>query len=577
MRRTTPWRLIGYVMPYLWVTLVGVTMTAISAGIAILLPLVFGNGLIDQVLLKRENLHLLNLIAGGILLLYAVKGIFNYGQTYILAFAGQKVVYDLRNAVFQHLQRLSLSFYERSRTGETISRVTNDMTLVQNALSTSVRDFVHDFLLLVGIGVAVFVIHWKLSLVTFLVLPIIGLAVNAYGGRIRRFTGQMQERVAEISTQLQETMTGIRVVKAFTMEEQERQRFTGKNEETFRAGMKTAQMMATVFPVVEFFMVLGVVIVLWYGAREVVAGRLTPGELVAFMGLMTMISAPVNGVTRTINQFQQAFAAADRVFALLDEEIEVKEAHRTVELKKVQGTISFENVSFSYQAGEEVLHNINLKVQPGEVVALVGPSGAGKTTLVNLLPRFYDPAEGVVRIDGVDLRKAAIRSLRANIGLVPQETILFGVSVAENIRYGRPNAEFDDIVEAAKLANAHDFITKLTDGYDTLVGERGVSLSGGQKQRVAIARAILRNPRVLILDEATSSLDTESEALVQEALERLMHNRTTFVIAHRLSTIMHANRIVVMSGGRIVETGTHAQLLEQDGLYKRLFEAQFRT
>jgi subfamily B ATP-binding cassette protein MsbA len=552
-------------------------MTLFSAVIQLALPLVFGRGLVDRVLIERQNLYLLNLIAVGTLAFFVVKGLLNYGQIYILAYAGQRMVYDLRNAVFEHLQRLSLSFYERTRTGETISRVTNDVSVVQNAMISGIRDFVNDAFMLMGITVAVFWLHWRLSVVTLLVLPLVGMAVNIYGTRIRSFTGQVQERVADISTQLQETLTGIRIVKAFTMEKQEQERFVGRNEQTFRAGMKSAQVMATVFPVVELLMAFGLVVVLWYGVREVVAGRLSSGELIAFVSYVSMTAAPINGITRTLNQFQQSFAAADRIFALLDEEIEVTEARRPLELKTVEGRVAFENVTFAYKAGHDVLQDVNLTVCPGEVVALVGPSGAGKTTLANLLLRFYDPTEGRVTLDGVDISKVTLRSLRSYIGLVPQETILFGVSVAENIRYGRQDARFEEIVEAARLANAHDFISELPQGYNTLVGERGVALSGGQRQRVAIARAILRNPRVLILDEATSALDTESEVLVQEALERLMRNRTTLVIAHRLSTIMHADRIVVLDGGHVVEQGTHSELLEIQGLYRRLYEAQFRA
>jgi subfamily B ATP-binding cassette protein MsbA len=573
--RSTSRRLLTFMVPYFGATLFGIVLVALSALMQLVLPIALGRGLFQTVLIEKRDPQLLNLIAAGTIALFAVKGVFSYGQMYMLSYAGQRLVHDLRKVVFEHLQRLSLSFFERSRTGDTISRLTNDLTVVQNTLITGLRDFVHDAILLVGIVAAVFWLHWRLALVALLLFPLIGLTIKVYSGKIRYFSGQMQEKVAEIAAQLQETLTGIRVVKAFTMEDEERARFASKNEESFQAGMKSAQMMATVFPVVELLTVLGLVGVLWYGVGEVVAGNLLEGDLIAFLSYLGMAAAPINGITRSVNQFQQGLAATDRVFAILDEEFEVQEVPQPVKLNNVQGRVAFENVTFAYRPGLDVLEDVSLVVEPGEVVALVGPSGAGKSTLANLVPRFFDPTRGRVTIDGIDVSTVSIRSLRSQIGLVPQETILFGVSAAENIRYGRPDASPTEIEEAARLANAHEFLRELPHGYDTLVGERGVALSGGQKQRLAIARALLRDPRILILDEATSNLDAESEALVQEALERLMHDRTTLIIAHRLSTVMNADRIVVMDGGHIVEEGDHAQLMAKDGLYRRLYEVQY--
>ena len=417
----------------------------------------------QRVLIEKQDLRYVNLLAVGTLAVYAVKGIFQYGQIYFLAYSGQRLVHDLRSAAFDHLQRLSLSFYERNRTGETISRLTNDLTVVQEAVTAGWRDFIHDVLLLIGVLVAAFWIHWRLTVVALLVFPLVGFTINVFSGKIRFFSRQMQDKVAEIAAQLQETLTGVRVVKAFTMEEQERARFAGTNKQTFVAGMKSAQAMATVFPVVELLTVLGMVAVLWYGVHEVVAGRLLEGDLIAFIGYIGMTAAPINGITRAINQFQQGFAAADRVFSLLDEEIEVKERRKPHELKSVEGRAAFENVHFSYRPGVPVLEDINLTVEPGEVVALVGPSGAGKSTLVNLVPAF-DPTHGRVTIDGIDISTVSLRSLRSHIGLVPQETILFGVSAADNIRCGRPGASMERVIEAARLANADGFISSLPPG-----------------------------------------------------------------------------------------------------------------
>ena len=574
--RSTLKRLLFFLSPGKWLISAALLLICLSAGVQLIIPIYFGRVFLDQILIGGQNLHLLNIIALSVLGLFLIKGIFNYGQVYLLAYAGHKLVYDLRNSLFAHLQRLSLRYYDQTRTGETIARMTNDITLIQTGLTTGLRDFLMDILTLLGILVFLFYLHWRLSLITLVTFPLVILAVNIYGRRIRRFTGLMQEKVGDISSQLQETFIGIRVIKAFTMEEGERERFKARNYQTLQAGMKSAQTLATVTPVVELFMVAGMVLVFWYGAQEVVKGHLTTGELTAFIGYLGMASAPINGLTRAISLFQQSLAAGDRVFQLLDEEVEIKEPPHPIVLPEVRGRVVFENVAFAYRSGEPVLENINLTVEPGEVVALVGKSGTGKSTLVNLLPRFYDPTAGRVTLDGHDLRSLNIKWLRSQIGLVPQETILFGVTIGENIRYGRPEASQSEVEEAARRANAYDFIMRLPQGFETVVGERGVTLSGGQRQRIAIARAILRNPRLLILDEATSSLDAESEITVQEALSRLMKERTTFVIAHRLTTVMGADRILVIEDGTIAEEGSHEELLSKGGLYCQLYEAQFR-
>jgi len=566
----TGYRLILYVKPYwkeLIVTLIAMTIVSL---INLSYPYLFGNFLIDQVLIDGGNLTLLNLIVIGTLLLALLKGVFSYFQRYLTSYVGQRVVTNLRDEVFQHLQRMSVGFLEAQRTGELIARITSDVAQIQMIISSGLISLFSQSFLLVGIIVAVLVINWRLALLTLAVLPLIVYVVSKASHRIRGISHRVQEKIADLTSVLEETFSGIRVVKAFTMEKHEAKRFAQENEASFDANMKSAQALAFLTPTVEILYVVGLAIVLWFGGLEVLHGRLTTGRLVTFFTYIGMIGTPITTLTNTINSFQQALAGADRLFEILDYEDDLKDAPNAIELPKIEGEVEFRNVNFSYCPGQEILSGINLKVAPGEIVALVGPSGAGKTSLINLIPRFYVPTSGAVLVDGYDLLKIKVASLRHQIGLVPQETILFGVSIRENISYGKPKATEEEIVTAAKMANAHEFISALPDGYETLAGERGSKLSGGQKQRIAIARALLRDPRILILDEATSALDTEAERLVQEALERLLKGRTTFVIAHRLSTVQQADKIVVLAKGKIVEVGSHNELIRGKGLYAKM-------
>lgn len=522
-----------------------------------------------------NSLRMLNMTAFTVAIVYAAKGVFTYGQTYFAYFLGQRVAVDLRDKLFRHVQVLSMSFHERQRSGEVVSRFTNDVSVIQNALINGATDLVAQTAILVGALVRVFVLNWRLALLMVVIMPLVTGLVGRLGKSVRALTSMVQAKVADATSILQETLSGIRIVKAFTMEDLEIERFSRENENAFELGMKSARIGATMVPATEMLAVVGLSFVLWFGGREVVAGRLSIGDVISFLLLIAVAAAPLSSLSRIYHGILQGLAASDRVFDILDVESEIVDVPEAKELRRVRGAVELEDVVFGYGDGTRALDGVSVSITPGQTVALVGPSGAGKTTFVNLIPRFFDPDQGVVRIDGVDLRNVKMESLRKQIGLVPQETILFGVSVRENISFGDRKASFTQIVQAAKAAYAHEFIMKLPGGYETHVGERGVALSGGQRQRIAIARAILRDPAILILDEATSSLDTESEKLVQAALDNLLRGRTTFVIAHRLSTIINADLILVMDNGKIVESGTHDELVRQRGLYARLYSAQF--
>ncbi len=570
-------RLFGFVKPYFGRFGIAFVAMLILAGIDLIYPKIL-QYLLDEVF-TQEKYQLLNWIIIALIILFLCKALISFGKNYLMAFVGQRSVADIRSALYRHMQRMSISYYESHRTGELMARITNDVSMVQVGVSTGLADVIYQSLVLVGALVSIFSINWKLALLTLIVFPVIAWVVTRTGVKIRAVSHRVQEKVADLTTVLQESITGIRVVKAFAMEEHENKRFTTENEGSFGATMKSARIVAMLTPAVELLVSMALIIIIWYGGIEVIQGHLTPGKLIGFLSYIALLIPPVTIIPHNFNNFMQALAASDRIFEVLDTEEDIKDAPDAMELPKLKGQIKFRNVSFGYREDLPVLREINLEVNPGEVVALVGPSGAGKTSLVNLIPRFYDPTAGSITVDGYDLRKAKIKSLRSQIGLVPQESMLFGTTIRENIVYGRPDATEEEIITAAKAANAHEFILGLPNGYETMVGERGASLSGGQRQRIAIARALLKNPRILILDEATSALDNESERLVQEALDRLMRSRTTLVIAHRLSTVQYSDKIVVLDEGAIVETGTHDALLARNGLYKRLYDSgnEFKT
>lgn len=568
-------RALLYVKPYLFRAMCAGLCTIIAAGGTAYLPWVIKD-MVDQVL-RDKNTEMLNYIALSIVVIFVIRGIAFYGQSYLMSYVGQRVIIDIRRAVFTKLQRLSMSFYDKNKTGTIMSYVTNDVSALQGALVDNVVEMITESVILIASIVMMIYLDWKLFLVTFGTFPFVLGFIDIFGKRIRKSGSRIQEAAADITSVLQETVSSARVIKSFVRENYEVARFDKENLNNFRANMKNAQLMATLTPTIEFVAAIGVTIILWYGGNSVINGEITAGSLVAFLTYAVNISNPIKRLSRVIGNIQKALAAAQRVFDVLDLPETIKDAENAKLLPPAKGQVSFKNVSFSYNPGEQVISNISFDVKPGQMIAFVGPSGAGKSTVASLLPRFYDVDKGSITIDGEDLRGVTLDSLREQVGIVPQETVLFNGTVYDNILYGRLNATKEEVEAAAKAANAHNFIMELPQGYETRLGDRGMNISGGQRQRISIARAILKNPQILILDEATSALDTESERVVQEALDRLMVGRTSFVIAHRLSTIKNADRIMVLEKGQLVEQGTHDELMEMNGLYAHLYQIQYRS
>ena len=567
-------RLMKYIRPYMKQLAAAVACIVLAAGANLYMPWIIKD-MIDKVLMERD-MAMLNLIAGGIIVVFFFRGVFYYGQSYLVSFVGQRVVIDIREALFEKFQRMPLAYFDRHQTGEIMSYVTNDVQALQNALVDKLIEFVTEASILIGSIVLMFYLDWKLTLITLITVPLVGQAMKIFGRKLKKSGTVIQERLADINSLLQESIAAVRVVKSFVRERYEIERFRGQNELNFQAEMKNVQLSSLLTPTVEFLAAITVTIILWIGGYEVVQGEITAGSLVAFLTYAVNLANPVKRIGRIYGAVQRAMAAADRVFDVIDMEETIHDREGAVPLPEIEGRVAVKDVSFSYKEGAPALSHVSLEASPGQLVAFVGPSGAGKSTIANLIPRFYEVNEGVIEIDGHDVRDVTLDSLREQIGIVPQETMLFSSSVRENIRYGRLDATDEEIEEAARAANAEEFILQLPEGYETKIGERGLNLSGGQRQRIAIARAILKNPRILILDEATSALDTESEKIVQAALDKLMVGRTSFAIAHRLSTIFNADCIYVIDGGYIVEQGTHAELLVAGGLYSTLYNIQFR-
>ncbi len=567
-------RLLRYVKPYRVQVAIAAVLFIVSSSLFLLFPLVSGQ-LVNSVTGAPGTLspaHIIGILIG----LFVLRAVADIFSQYLVTYAGEAVTLNIRMDVYRHIQSLGLSFFATRRTGELISRLASDISVVRVAIVNNLASLLSNVLTLVGAVVLIVATNWRLTLVVLIVFPIATLIARFYSRSLRPLSTQVQDHLADTNAIAEEAIGGVRVVKSFGREDFEVDRYQHAAKGFFTTSLRLARLRATFGPLIGLMFFFALVGILWFGSQEVMAGRLQAGDLVSFLLYGGLVATGVSTLVSVFTQFQEAIGATRRIFDILDTESNVVDATNARDIGIAQGGITFDNVSFAYENKIDVVRDICLQIAPGEILALVGPSGAGKSTLFNLIPRFYDPSAGTVKLDGADLRGITLKSLRDNIAIVPQDTLLFSGSVRENILYGRLDASEAEMFAAATAANAHQFVSELPQGYDTLVGERGVKLSGGQRQRIAIARAVLKDPRILLLDEATSSLDSESEGLVQEALGRLMRGRTTIIIAHRLSTVQVADRIAVLDKGSLVELGTHTELIAREGLYHRLYTLQFQ-
>jgi subfamily B ATP-binding cassette protein MsbA len=567
-------RIFGLSKPYRKRFYIATILAVCASAVGLSVPLGL-KALLDAVF-QSANAELLDVIALVLFGLFLGQAFLSFGSTYLLGWVGERVVTDLRKNLYEHLHRLGFRYFSDKRLGEITSRLTNDVGSVRTALTNALPQTITVTFSLLGSIVLMIILNWRLSLIVFLTVPVVTVLTRYFGGKIRKLARNIQDDLADSTAVAEDALGAIRIVKAFAREVYEVGRYNDSVERLFRTSRRKILLTSLFWSGISAMFMSTLVIIFWYGGQEVLAGRLTTGDLVAFIFYAFSISRSISQMSRLYTDINTAVGASDRIFELLDEVPEIQDAEDAVSIAGIEGEVIFDDVQFAYENDRPVLEDINLKIEAGQTIAVVGPSGAGKTTLINLIPRFFDPQRGKILIDGMDIKHIRKRSLREQIAIVPQDVHLFGSSIKQNIRYGKLDAEDDEIRTAARDANALDFINQIPEGLDAKVGEKGVKLSGGQRQRLAIARAILKDPGILLLDEATSSLDSESEAQVQEALNRLMNNRTTFIIAHRLSTVQHADRILVVDKGRIVEQGSHQTLMTKEGLYKQLYELQFR-
>lgn len=564
-------RLLKYCLPYKKRLTLAIISMLLAALFSILPPWLLKN-VIDDVLVKKQA-GMLNFIVAAVILLYVGKAVFNYAQLYLMTWVGQRVIIDIRLELYDKTQRLSLSKLYSERSGEFLSRITNDVATLQNILASAVVDLIVQGTTFLGIVGFVFYLNWKLTLITFAACPVVAFAIDKTSAKLRQVGTTIQERLATVAAIAQEAISSIKIVRSFVTEEEEYERFKAESYSHFGAVMRGTQYKGVLQGAVEVILISALAFVLWIGGRLVISGSLTAGALVAFVTYIGLLGHPLQALSNSFSSIQQGVASADRVFEIIDMDNEVALAENPIVLKPMKGQIRFEDVWFGYDETSQVLQGITLDIHEGESVAIVGPTGTGKSTLADLVMRFYDPQKGTIYIDGVDLKQLEIESYRRQTGVVQQDPVLMKGTLAHNIGYGFPDVTEKDLIRAASIAGIYDFIEGLPDKFETEVGERGVTLSGGQRQRIAIARAVVRDPRILIMDEATSSLDALVEKQVQQAMNNAMEGRTSIVIAHRLSTIRNADRIVVLSGGKIVEQGTHDELIELHGHYYNLYEA----
>lgn len=567
-------RILGYSRPYFGLIALGIILasviSAMNGATAWLVKPV-----LDDIFLAKD-MTMLKLLPLAVVFVYLVKGAAGYGQACIMKAVGQKIITTLRYELYEHINSMSMSFFERIPSAVLMARITNDVKNLSSVSSKVIADLARETTTLIALLIVIFWRDYKLASISIFVLPLSAIPMIKIGQKLKKLSRKRQEKIAQINNLLQETFVGTKIVKAFCMEDAENAKFGRMNRQLYRLIMKSVRADEITSPLIEFLGSACLALIIWYGGYQVIIGNTTPGTFFSFIAALFLMYKPIRKFSKMNNTVQDAMASAERVFSILDTPQDIKDHENAIELTCLKKKLEFKKVNFQYDEKDGlVLKDINLDIIKGEMVALVGMSGAGKSTLANLIPRFYDATSGTILIDGTDTRKYTVKSLRKNVGIVTQESILFNDSVRYNIAYGRADCSEDEIVQAAKDAYAHDFITQLPQGYDSTIGERGCRLSGGQRQRVAIARALLKNPDILILDEATSDLDTESEYYVQKALENLMKTRTTLVIAHRLSTVINADKILVFDDGRLVDSGHHEELIKRDGIYKVLFERQF--